>query len=171
MTKRCYKCDGEKDTSLFCRDKRMKNGIGSWCKQCFNSYRDENRIKDPTYKGRKREYDKKRRANPCIRAKENERSKQYKRNNKDVRNAKERERYYNRRVLINGIKVESGCIDCGYNTHAAALDFDHKENKMFNIGNSIGYNMKRVMKEIEKCEIRCANCHRVATYNRLFGEI
>jgi hypothetical protein len=28
-------------------------------------------------------------------------------------------------AVIQAIKLEQGCADCGYNTHAEALDFDH----------------------------------------------
>lgn len=34
-------------------------------------------------------------------------------------------RYEERRKLIDEIKVSRGCCDCGYNTHPAALQFDH----------------------------------------------
>lgn len=59
------------------------------------------------------------------------------------------------------------CIDCGYNSHLAALDFDHKEPKFksFNIAAGIcGYPENDVIMEAHKCELRCANCHRVKTH-------
>ena len=66
-------------------------------------------------------------------------------------------------------KVEKGCVDCGYNKHYAALDFDHlSEDKLFNLGSSTakGAGMKRVTEEIAKCEVVCANCHRIRTITR-----
>jgi hypothetical protein len=30
-----------------------------------------------------------------------------------------------------------------------------------------GFSLAAIKKEIEKCEIVCANCHRIRTYNRL----
>jgi hypothetical protein len=30
-----------------------------------------------------------------------------------------------------------------------------------------GFSWKAIMKEIQKCEVVCANCHRIRTYARL----
>jgi hypothetical protein len=69
---------------------------------------------------------------------------------------------------IDEYKVERGCAKCGYNGHAAALDFNHlnPEEKKFNIGEAFAnsFGRERVMNEIAKCEILCANCHRIYTY-------
>lgn len=67
------------------------------------------------------------------------------------------------------IKLAKGCSDCGYKEHPAALDFDHLPGteKLFNIGTSIATKPLRVvLAEIEKCEVVCANCHRVRTAKR-----
>lgn len=69
------------------------------------------------------------------------------------------------------IKLERGCVDCGYKDHAAALDFDHiptKGEKMGNVSRVASQGRIEIMlSEIEKCEVVCANCHRIRTYNRL----
>lgn len=61
--------------------------------------------------------------------------------------------------------MERGCIDCGYNSHPAALHFDHKfpNKKRFKIGAATSRNWTDVLKEIRNCDIRCANCHAVKT--------
>ena len=62
-------------------------------------------------------------------------------------------------------KLSKGCKDCGYKLHHAALEFDHiKGKKQFNIclAKSIG----QAIKEIEKCEVVCSNCHRIRSYIR-----
>lgn len=59
------------------------------------------------------------------------------------------------------------CVDCGYSTHLAALDFDHKDptQKKFLLSRAMQYmDSRKVMEEAQKCEIRCANCHRVKTH-------
>ena len=59
------------------------------------------------------------------------------------------------------------CIDCGYSSHLAALDFDHKEPEFKSFGIAVGlcsYPENDVIMEAHKCELRCANCHRVKTH-------
>jgi hypothetical protein len=71
--------------------------------------------------------------------------------------------------LAGMIKVASGCIDCGYAAHAEALQFDHTgQDKKGNVSDLIrsDYSWETVMAEINKCEIRCANCHAVKTSHR-----
>ena len=72
-------------------------------------------------------------------------------------------------LRIHKIKVERGCVDCGYNTHAAALDFDHLPGhiKTARIATmSGGSKWELIEAEIAKCEVVCANCHRIRTTDR-----
>ena len=58
------------------------------------------------------------------------------------------------------------CVDCGYNAHLAALDFDHVEptEKRFTISSRIhAYDLSQLLLEAKKCVLRCANCHRIKT--------
>jgi hypothetical protein len=73
-----------------------------------------------------------------------------------------------RRAQINAIKVSVGCADCGYREHPAALDFDHLPGytKLFGIGNNPDRSWVSLEAEMAKCEVVCANCHRVRTFNR-----
>jgi hypothetical protein len=56
------------------------------------------------------------------------------------------------------------CVDCG-EKDIIVLDFDHRDraNKVFAIGRMIGGRLDRLIQEIEKCDVRCANCHRRRT--------
>jgi L-lysine 2,3-aminomutase len=66
-------------------------------------------------------------------------------------------------------KLIIGCQDCGYGEHAEALDFDHRpnEDKLFTIsGHKHRYSWAAIIAEVEKCDVVCANCHRVRTANR-----
>ena len=70
-----------------------------------------------------------------------------------------------RRDLLNQIKTERGCARCGYNAHPAALDFNHVHGeKSLAIGQDPKAAWQKLMDEINKCEVLCANCHRIHTY-------
>ena len=74
-----------------------------------------------------------------------------------------------RRQLIAQYKLDRGCAICGYNGHPDALDFDHlpgtsKKAAVSQMYRSAWY---EVVKEIEKCQILCANCHRIISAQRM----
>jgi hypothetical protein len=50
------------------------------------------------------------------------------------------------------------------------MDFDHRdgETKLFNIGNATNFDRQRILAEIHKCDLVCANCHRIRTQLRLY---
>ena len=56
------------------------------------------------------------------------------------------------------------CVDCGY-SDPRALEFDHvREVKRSNISAMLtGYSWKSILTEIQKCDVRCGNCHQVKT--------
>ena len=76
-------------------------------------------------------------------------------------------RYRQGRALILEVK-EKGCVDCGYNKHPAALDFDHRPgvDKKFELALGANRSLKAIQQEIAKCDVVCANCHRIRTVNR-----
>jgi hypothetical protein len=61
------------------------------------------------------------------------------------------------------------CTDCNVSYPPYVLDFDHLRDKEFGISRAIyrGTALAKIKQEIKKCEIVCANCHRVRTYERL----
>jgi hypothetical protein len=64
------------------------------------------------------------------------------------------------------------CADCGGRFHPVAMQFDHRpgERKEFDLGFGVRrYSRKRLLIEIEKCDLVCANCHAVRTYRRIVG--
>jgi hypothetical protein len=82
----------------------------------------------------------------------------------------DRKKYYSwKRELIQSIKLASGCVDCGYKAHPEALHFDHlpQFEKKFGIGAKVhGKGKDELLAEINKCEVRCANCHAIKTAER-----
>lgn len=76
--------------------------------------------------------------------------------------------YASKMRIINAYKTMKGCVDCGYKDHACALDFDHmpEYKKLFHVTRSMGTPWETLLLEMAKCEVRCANCHRVKTKER-----
>lgn len=55
------------------------------------------------------------------------------------------------------------CVDCGI-ADLRVLEFDHLRDKSFTISQKIGVlSFDRLLEEIEKCDIVCANCHKIRT--------
>jgi len=76
--------------------------------------------------------------------------------------AKNREKY-------TAYMKDKQCMDCG-EKDPIVLDFDHVNgNKKHNVSKMVNgsYSWSSVLKEISKCEIRCANCHRRKTYKEI----
>jgi hypothetical protein len=72
-----------------------------------------------------------------------------------------------RQDFINNIK-HIPCLDCKNIYPPECMDFDHcRGNKNFNIGENILKNIDELLLEIEKCDIICANCHRIRTKKRI----
>lgn len=62
--------------------------------------------------------------------------------------------------------TEYPCADCG-EADPIVLEFDHLRDKSFAIGTALTrYGWDKILAEIEKCEVVCANCHRRRTAQR-----
>lgn len=75
-----------------------------------------------------------------------------------------------RKRLLDFLSSKS-CADCG-EEDPVVLDFDHREprRKFKSIARMLSghYSWDSVLAEIQKCEVRCANCHRKKSYKQ-FG--
>jgi len=89
-------------------------------------------------------------------------------NKKDLYAAQKRHRVKVRASLYSFLSTQS-CVDCGEDD-PIVLEFDHRdpENKFKIVGRMLSghYSWKSVKSEIDKCDVRCANCHRRKTYNQ-----
>jgi hypothetical protein len=79
------------------------------------------------------------------------------------RRSKKRKRSRFLRQVVHDIKAWAGCKHCPEN-HPACLQFHHREpkEKLFSIAHAIthgGVGLKRLLEEIVKCDVVCANCH------------
>lgn len=65
---------------------------------------------------------------------------------------------------LNEIKSQP-CTDCGGTFPAICMDFDHRDpaTKSFVISHSGTRRRRAMLAEIAKCDVVCANCHRIRT--------
>lgn len=68
---------------------------------------------------------------------------------------------------FNELKQTLKCSRCPEN-HVSCLDFHHRDpnEKTINVGDAVrrGWSITRIVEEITKCDILCANCHRKLHY-------
>jgi hypothetical protein len=72
------------------------------------------------------------------------------------------------RRLFDEWMSQQACIDCG-ESDPVVLDCDHvRGTKRNNVSTMVGRGdtWKLISEELEKCEVRCANCHRRKTRER-----
>ena len=80
-------------------------------------------------------------------------------------NAAAARRYERNCALRDEYFVGKSCVDCS-ESDPVVFEFDHVDptTKKYQIGDMLGsYNWSTILTEIEKCVIRCANCHRRRT--------
>ncbi len=70
----------------------------------------------------------------------------------------------NRKILRDA--KDKPCTDCGIQYPFYVMQFDHLGDKEFTPSNAGASSVKRVLAEIAKCEVVCANCHAECTYQR-----
>jgi hypothetical protein len=74
--------------------------------------------------------------------------------------------YTENRIKVWEFLKNNPCIDCGIN-NPIVLEFDHrdKDDKLMEVCKMTrqSYSWKKISDEISKCDVRCANCHRIKT--------
>lgn len=77
------------------------------------------------------------------------------------------------RTLIDQLK-SMPCADCGGTFDPVCMDFDHRPGtaKRRAVGKMAGkFSEAAILAEIAKCDVVCANCHRLRTKTRATGGI
>ena len=72
-----------------------------------------------------------------------------------------------RKEVIDKLK-SAPCVDCKLKYPPVCMDFHHKDpsTKLFEPNSGCcSRSLKAVLNEIAKCELVCANCHRIRTQN------
>ena len=90
-------------------------------------------------------------------------------NKQDQYDAQKRHRDKNHERMWE-VLSSSFCMDCGIDD-PRVLEFDHRPGveKIFNISKAVSGSTRSwalIKKEIDKCDIVCANCHRIRTQVR-----
>ena len=82
--------------------------------------------------------------------------------NRTRRHERTRRHKYHRAVL-DELKATTPCLDCKGSFKPSQMDFDHidPDNKIDTIARMTGEPTERLLAEIKKCHLVCANCHRV----------
>jgi hypothetical protein len=72
--------------------------------------------------------------------------------------------------FIKSYKAATPCVDCGHNFNYYVMQFDHLPQyiKNFNISNFSDYtrDVTKVIEEMKKCDLVCANCHAERSHQR-----
>lgn len=92
-------------------------------------------------------------------------------------NAKPEKKSYLRAIYVKGKQFlldylqTHPCVDCG-EKDPIVLEFDHvRGEKILNVTAMATAPREKVLAEIAKCDIRCANCHRRRHYNERLATI
>lgn len=88
------------------------------------------------------------------------------RNNKQYYVDKSERRKQELQALIRQLKAVP-CCDCGNEYPYYVMDFDHLSDKEFLVSRmaKLG-NKRKILEEASKCDVVCANCHRIRTFTR-----
>jgi hypothetical protein len=87
--------------------------------------------------------------------------------NKEYYDRRDRAKREHKRNLVNSY-LNQPCTDCGVQYPWWVMQFDHLRDKEFGISVGVvnGYSDERLVAEIAKCEVVCANCHSDRTHQR-----
>lgn len=59
------------------------------------------------------------------------------------------------------------CMDCKQSYPSYVMEFDHTRGaKLFSIAKAVTQGYKALSEELLKCDVVCANCHLVRTYDK-----
>lgn len=66
------------------------------------------------------------------------------------------------------LRTNTVCMDCKRNYPHYIMQFDHRDGrqKVNNVTGLVANSWKKLLAEIEKCDLVCANCHASRTYHR-----
>lgn len=132
--KKCHHCQVSKPPTSFNRNRHSEDGRQSYCRTCTTA-------QSRSYYSRHRE-----------------------RMVRQIRNASDRRVEIACKKVIEYLRTHP-CIGCN-EKNPVVLDFDHvRGEKCGDVSAMVtkGYSWQVIEREIKKCVVRCANCHRIKT--------
>lgn len=144
---KCKQCGKEKEEKLFATFRSRSGELRrrSVCWECRGEYAEENRERLTKWR------------------------KEYNKTNRSKKAERDALRRAEGKAYVDQIKTSNSCADCGGKFHPVAMDFDHgssPKNRSVAQLVSGAYKLDLIKAEIAKCELVCANCHRVRTWTR-----
>lgn len=134
--KRCYKCGTTKPLDGFHKNRRQRDGFQNYCKDCARERNHQYYLDTPERNGQRRA------------------------SSDRIREAA--------RDFIWEYLSSHPCVDCGI-ADPRVLEFDHvRGEKSYDVSAMVRRSMgvATIEAEVEKCDVRCANCHRIITFER-----
>lgn len=134
--KTCNRCGQEKPREEFYARAANKDGLCGSCKSCDKRYIKSWKEKNEEYRLRE--------------------------------TARKKNKLAQLRVLYVEFMSDKYCVDCG-NSDIRVLQHDHvRGEKVMGVAAMVNrlWSWDAILKEIEKCEVRCANCHLIKTGER-----
>jgi hypothetical protein len=131
--KKCTKCKKNKELTEYHLSKSSKDGYATQCRKCRRDHLNKRYREDPHFRASKL--------------------------------AKQRARRIRNIQHVYAYLQKSKCIDCGIDNWRV-LQFDHVRGiKNYGIYQMVSrrHTLEAIDLEIEKCEVRCANCHILKT--------
>ncbi len=175
-TKRCPQCQVEKPYAAFGVDKGSKTGRRSWCLECYVPYM-QDYCKTPAQREKRKAWYEANREQVLAQARQRwkERGHLYEparqrwaEENREKQLAYWRDKQAHHVTWLVERYGDQPCLDCGNHFQWCAMDFDHVRGvKKQAVSKMPNYRREMVEAEIAKCELVCANCHRVRTHQRL----
>lgn len=142
--KTCPHCSKTLPFDCFYLARPKKDGTptyGTYCKRCQYT-KNRNRLQVP------------------------EKRRKYLQYQSEYQRSKGRENRHRRFAWLDKAK-DVPCLDCGGRFPPECMDFDHRDPsvKLFDVSGAVvsGRSVLSVQKEIAKCDVVCANCHRIRT--------
>lgn len=139
------RCEESKSLDAFVKCTFTKSGYGPHCLEC-----DRKRVAE-------------RRKDPVVRSQTIAYSLNYRSNNLGSIRSRDRETMRSKQAWVNSFKT-GPCVDCLMIFPPCCMDFDHVRGSKFKgVGQLLGYSRERILREIAKCDLVCACCHRIRT--------